>query len=64
MVVKPIALTALAALVIDEMGSDRRWQEAFPDARTHVVEDAGHWVLEDAHEQALPWIREFLQISE
>lgn len=42
----------------------RRWQEAFPDACAHVVEDAGHWVLEDAHEQALPWIREFLQTSE
>ncbi|HJO27144.1 MAG TPA: alpha/beta fold hydrolase [Planctomycetota bacterium] len=38
----------------------RRWQEAFPQARTESISDAGHWVLEDAPERALPCIREFL----
>ncbi|MDP6518514.1 MAG: alpha/beta fold hydrolase [Planctomycetota bacterium] len=38
----------------------QRWQEAFPAARTETIADAGHWLLEDAPERALPWIREFL----
>jgi pimeloyl-ACP methyl ester carboxylesterase len=37
------------------------WQHHFPYAETHVIEDAGHYVVEDAHERILPWIVEFLQ---
>lgn len=36
------------------------WQERFPYAETQVIEDAGHYVVEDAHERMLPWIVEFL----
>ena len=37
-----------------------RWQEYFPEAEVHEVEDAGHFVVEDAHERIVPWMREFL----
>lgn len=36
------------------------WQARFPYAETRVVPDAGHYVLEDAHEHIAPWIHEFL----
>ena len=36
------------------------WREYFPDAQVHEVADAGHYVVEDAHERMVPWIREFL----
>lgn len=36
------------------------WQARFPYAETRVVEDAGHYLVEDAHERILPWILEFL----
>lgn len=32
----------------------------FPHAQVHRVRDAGHLVLEDAHERALPWIEAFM----
>ncbi|MFQ5450672.1 MAG: alpha/beta fold hydrolase [Nitrospinaceae bacterium] len=37
----------------------RRWREYFPGAAVREVEDAGHYVVEDAHERILPWMREF-----
>jgi pimeloyl-ACP methyl ester carboxylesterase len=37
------------------------WQQRFPGAETHVIEDAGHYVVEDAHERILSWILEFLE---
>lgn len=36
------------------------WQERFPYAETRVVQDAGHYIVEDAHERIAPWILEFL----
>jgi haloalkane dehalogenase len=36
------------------------WQERFPYAETKVIEDAGHYVVEDAHERMLPWMLEFM----
>jgi haloalkane dehalogenase len=40
-----------------------RWKEYFPKAELHEVEDAdaGHYVVEDAHERIVPWMRAFLQ---
>ena len=38
----------------------RGWLERFPDADVHRFEDAGHYVVEDAHERILPALREFL----
>ncbi|MDP6538490.1 MAG: alpha/beta fold hydrolase [Planctomycetota bacterium] len=37
------------------------WAERLPRAEVHPIEDAGHLVLEDAHEQVLPWLRAFLE---
>ena len=38
-----------------------RWKEYFPSAEVHEVEDAGHYVVEDAHERIVPWMQEFLK---
>ncbi|MCL6584130.1 MAG: alpha/beta fold hydrolase [bacterium] len=38
----------------------KTWQELFPEARVQVFEDAGHYVVEDAHERIVPLMREFL----
>ena len=36
------------------------WQRRFPQAEVRLVPNAGHYVVEDAHKQILPWIVEFL----
>ncbi|MBS0266575.1 MAG: alpha/beta hydrolase, partial [Planctomycetes bacterium] len=36
------------------------FQRRFPQAETLALPDAGHYVFEDAHEQILPRLREFL----
>ncbi len=38
----------------------KEWQARFPKAEMHLVPDAGHYVVEDAHERIVPWVREFL----
>ena len=35
------------------------WQQRFPQAEVHRIPEAGHYVVEDAHEQIIPWVREF-----
>ena len=35
------------------------WQQRFPQAEVHRIAEAGHYVVEDAHEQIIPWVREF-----
>ncbi len=37
------------------------WRERFPGAEVHVLEQAGHYVVEDAHERILPHMLEFLK---
>lgn len=37
------------------------WQARFPDAEVHVFDDAGHYVVEDAHERILPITLDFLK---
>ena len=39
----------------------KKWQEIFPNSETHWISDAGHYVLEDAHERIIPWMKDFLQ---
>jgi cis-3-alkyl-4-acyloxetan-2-one decarboxylase len=39
----------------------KRWQEIFPQAEVNRMEDAGHYVVEDAHELILPMMKEFLK---
>ncbi len=36
------------------------WQRRFPQAQVHVIPHAGHYVVEDAHEQIAPLMLEFL----
>jgi haloalkane dehalogenase len=38
-----------------------RWREILPQADVHRLADAGHYVLEDAREEAVPLISEFLR---
>ncbi len=40
--------------------SARAYQRDLPDAEFHILNDAGHWLLETHFEQALPLVREFL----
>jgi cis-3-alkyl-4-acyloxetan-2-one decarboxylase len=37
-----------------------RLLESFPDARVHRLEQAGHYVIEDAHERIVPLVDSFL----
>jgi haloalkane dehalogenase len=37
-----------------------QWKQRFPNAEVHRFEDAGHYVVEDAHERILPLMRAFL----
>lgn len=37
------------------------WQKYFPNARVRCFDDAGHYVLEDAHGEIEPFIGQFLQ---
>ncbi len=41
-----------------------RFVTAWPHADVHRLEDAGHWVLEDATEDVVPIVREFLTKDE
>ena len=34
---------------------------SFPEAEVHRLHDAGHYIIEDAHERIVPLVREFLQ---
>ncbi len=36
------------------------WQQRFPDAQVHILKNAGHYVVEDAHEFILPLMEKFL----
>lgn len=40
-----------------------KWREIFPDAGIDYIEEAGHYVLEDAADRLVPEIREFLAPS-
>jgi pimeloyl-ACP methyl ester carboxylesterase len=38
----------------------RRWQQVYPHALTREIDDASHFLQEDAPERIVPWIEEFL----
>lgn len=40
-----------------------RWKKLYPGAELHEVSDAGHYIVEDACEQIIPWMRNFLSGS-
>lgn len=38
----------------------QQWLKFFPHADVHRMHDAGHYVVEDAHERIVPWMEEFM----
>jgi haloalkane dehalogenase len=40
-----------------------KWREIFPRAEVHEVCNAGHLIVEDASDEIIPWIEEFLRKS-
>lgn len=36
------------------------WKETVPDAEFHELDDANHFVVEDAHERIVPWMEDWL----
>lgn len=38
-----------------------RWKNIYPEAVVHEIEDAGHYVVEDAYERIIPWMRDFME---
>ena len=36
------------------------WEKRFPNAQLHRFEDAGHYILEDAAEDVIPLVQQFL----
>ncbi len=40
------------------------WQKRFPAAQVRLIADAGHYVVEDAHERIVEWLREWLTTSQ
>ncbi|WP_442871881.1 alpha/beta fold hydrolase [Colwellia sp. 75C3] len=41
-----------------------QWQQRFPDAKVHAFDDCGHYILEDASDEVVPLINNFLKTSE
>ena len=41
-----------------------RWKEIYPQAEVHRIEDAGHYVVEAAHEIILPMLKEFFKMNQ
>jgi cis-3-alkyl-4-acyloxetan-2-one decarboxylase len=39
----------------------RKWEEFFPHANVHRFSDAGHYLMEDAHEEIIPLVEQFLK---
>jgi haloalkane dehalogenase len=38
-----------------------QWEKHFPGAEVHRFEDAGHYILEDAAEEVIPLIQDFIK---
>ena len=36
------------------------WREIYPHAEIHQFSDCGHYILEDASEEIIPLVRQFL----
>jgi haloalkane dehalogenase len=43
-----------------DMSYLKKWRRYFPEAQVETFPDAGHYVLEDAHERILPLVQKFL----
>jgi len=40
------------------------WQQRFPDAQVHAFPDCGHYILEDASDEVVPLVHDFLTKTE
>ena len=40
------------------------WQQRFPQAQVHAFDDCGHYILEDASDEVVPLVSDFLSASE
>ena len=40
-----------------------RFLETFPHAEVHRIQDAGHWVMEDAYDRVIPLVERFVGTS-
>jgi haloalkane dehalogenase len=40
---------------------EQLWLRTFPDADVTCIDDAGHYIQEDAHERIVPALLEFLK---
>jgi haloalkane dehalogenase len=38
----------------------KEWQRRFPNAEVHAFDDCGHYILEDASDEVIPIIEQFL----
>ncbi len=41
-----------------------QWLQRFPDAKVHAFDDCGHYILEDASDEVVPLVRQFLKDNE
>ena len=39
----------------------KEWEKRFPEAKIHRFEDVGHYILEDAPDDVIPLVKQFLQ---
>lgn len=39
----------------------KEWEKRFPEAKFHRFEDVGHYILEDAPDEVIPLVKQFLQ---
>jgi haloalkane dehalogenase len=39
------------------------WRRIYPQAEVHAFADCGHYILEDAAEEVIPLIRDFLETT-
>jgi pimeloyl-ACP methyl ester carboxylesterase len=59
---KPVKIVwAMKDIAFTPQVLEQLWLRTFPDAQVTRIEDAGHYLQEDAHERIVPALLEFLQ---
>ena len=58
---KPVRIVwAMKDIAFTPQMLEQAWQNTFPDAQVTRIDDAGHYLQEDAHERIVPGLLEFL----
>jgi pimeloyl-ACP methyl ester carboxylesterase len=58
---KPVHITwAMKDIAFLPIYLDTLWRDTFPDATVTKLDDAGHYLQEDAHERIVPELVEFV----